>query len=192
MIPIETPRLILAPTPLAVMKTRLERADFVAAVPVATGDDTRRATSTLRVRFPSEWPGDALDLFPLWIAQREAHPAQDDWGGTMIDRAERVAVGQMSFKGPPDETGAVELGYGVNPSYHNRGYATEMAHALVAWALTQAAVERVTAECLEDNRASARVLEKAGFKRIGRGMDDDGPLVLWERTRYSPEGMPHS
>lgn len=32
----------------------------------------------------------------------------------------------------------------------------------------------------EDNIASARVLEKAGFRRTGERMDDEGRLILWE------------
>ncbi len=182
MFTIETPRLILTPTPLDVMKTRLERDDFVAAVPVAIDRDGQRVTEALRVHFPAEWPGpDALDAYPLWIAEREAQPERDAWGGIIVDRAALVAVGGMGFKGLPDETGAVELGYSVNASYQGRGYATEMAEALVAWTLRQPTVRRVTAECLEDNAASIRVLEKAGFVRVGHRMDDEGPLLLWER-----------
>jgi len=180
---IETPRLILAPTPLDVLKARLERDDIVADVPIVVERAGRRVAETLRVRFPPEWPGDALDLFPLWIAQRELTPHQDEWGGIMIDRAELAAVGQMSCKAAPDRYGAVELGYGVNPSYHNRGYATEMARALVDWSLTQRGVTRVVAECLADNAASIRVLEKSGFRRAGRRLDGEGPLILWERMR---------
>jgi ribosomal-protein-alanine N-acetyltransferase len=180
---LETPRLILATTPLAVLKTRLERDDVVADVPIAVGKNGQRRAEVWRVHFPPEWPGDALDMLPLWIMQREVAPEREEWGGTMIDRATRVAVGQMSFKGLPDESGAVELGYGVNPSYHSRGYATEMARTLVEWALTQSAVARVTAECLADNKASIRVLEKSHFKQVGRRVDEDGPLLQWERTR---------
>jgi len=69
----------------------------------------------------------------------------------------------------------------VNASYQGRGYATEMAQALVAWALRQPTVRRVTAECLEDNPASIRVLEKSGFVQSGRRKDEEGPLLLWER-----------
>jgi len=180
---LETPRLILSTTPLEVLKTRLERDDFVADTPISVYQHGRQIRETPRVHFPPEWPGDALDVLPLWIMQRELWPEQEDWGGTMIDRAEFVAVGQMGFKGLPDKTGAVELGYGVNLSYHNRGYATEMARALVEWALRQPGVTRVTAECLEDNQASIRVLEKSLFARAGRRMDEDGPLILWRRTR---------
>ena len=56
----------------------------------------------------------------------------------MIRREDRLAVGSMGFKAPPDGTGTVEIGYAVNRSHRGRGYATEMAAALVAWALAPA------------------------------------------------------
>jgi RimJ/RimL family protein N-acetyltransferase len=102
----------------------------------------------------------------------------------MISRSERLAVGQMGFKSPPDASGAVELGYGVNASCRNRGYATEMAQALTAWALKHPSVRRVLAECAEGNRGSIRVLEKAGFRPVGRRLDpEEGTLLLWAQGR---------
>jgi len=181
MFTIETPRLILASIPLDVMKTRLMRDDFVAAVPVFVDRDGGRVNQVLSVHFVPEWPADPLGLFPRWIAQREAQPDRDDWNGIIINRNGLVPVGGMGFKGLPDESRTVELGYNVIPSYQGRGYATEMAQALVGWALGQPTVRRVTADCLEDNAASIRVLEKSGFVRIGRRLDDKRPLLLWER-----------
>lgn len=104
--------------------------------------------------------------------------------GTIIDRAEQVAVGQMGFKGLPDASGMVEIGYGVNPSYPGKGCATEVAAALSDWALEQHGVTRVTAECLDDNSASIRVLEKVGFRRVGTciNAEEGGTLIVWERT----------
>ena len=103
----------------------------------------------------------------------------------MIRREDLLAVGSMGFKAPPDTTGTVEIGYAVNRSQRGRGYATEMAGALVAWALAQPGVQRVTAECLARNAASARVLEKLRFDRVGRRGSPEGELLLWER-RGSP------
>jgi [ribosomal protein S5]-alanine N-acetyltransferase len=124
-----------------------------------------------------------LDVFPRWVAEREADPDREPWGGVIIDRADRVAVGGMGFSALPDEAGTVEFGYAINPSYRNRGYATEMAQALVAWALVQPAVKCVAAECLEDNAQSVRVLEKCGFTRVGHRVAEEGPLITWERVR---------
>jgi len=120
-------------------------------------------------------------MFPIWIARRERSPDPGPWcDGVAVRREDLLAVGSAGFKSPPDWTGTVEIGYAVNRSLRGHGYATETAAALVTWALRQPEVLRVTAECLESNPASARVLEKSGFQRVGRRGSEDGELLLWE------------
>lgn len=181
---LETPRLLLVGTPLHVIETRLERESFDDVVSTPDGE--------LHVTFPAEWPGDALVVFPMLFDQLRDAPNSVPWGGTIIDKVERTAVGQISFKSLPDASGTVEVGYGVNPSYEGRGYATEATRALVGWALTQPGVTRVTAECLESNVGSVRVLEKAGFAQIGERFDEEegGRLILWERRDNARAGHP--
>jgi RimJ/RimL family protein N-acetyltransferase len=170
---LETRRLVLIQTPLAVLQKRLERDTFTADVVLPDGP--------VRVTFPAEWPGEALKLFPTMIEEYGRAPGDVPWGGMVIDRGEWVAVGQMGFRDRPVD-GVVEVGYGINPSYRNRGYATEMVRALTDWALAQPTVSRVVAECRPDNVGSIRVLEKTGFERIGQRFDEeDGVLIVWER-----------
>lgn len=177
MFQLDTARLVLVGTPLHVIEARLERDTF--GVPVEVGPETWDVT------FPAEWPGDALVIFPMLVAQLRSAPETVPWNSTLIERATRTAIGQMGFKGLPDLSGTVELGYGVNPSAWGRGFATEAARALTEWALAQPDVRRVTAECLDTNAGSVRVLEKAGFTRTGERYDEEegGRLILWERTR---------
>lgn len=93
-----------------------------------------------------------------------------------------VRVRCMGFKGLPDAEGALELGYGINASQRNHGFASEMAEALTAWALARPDVRFLKAACRKDNVASVRVLEKAEFLRVSSRIDDeDGPLILWEK-----------
>lgn len=179
---IETPRLVLIATPPAVVARRLQRDDFTAPLSIDLSDSGTGAAPVL-VSFPPEWPGDAIAFFPELQRRYATDPDHEEWGGIMIDRERLVAVGQMSAKAPPDHTGTVEIGYGVNESMRGIGYATEMARAFTTWLLRQPAVRRVTAECLVDNQASVRVLDKSGFRRIGERPDDEGLLVLWERVR---------
>ena len=191
MLTLGTPRLLFATTPVAVMRERLAGADFLADVPAGPRGTTAE-TCRLGVRFPEEWPGeDALSMLPFWIAQRERLGDPGPWSdGVVIRREDRLAVGSMGFKAPPDTTGTVEIGYAVNRSQRGRGYATEMAGALVAWAFTQPGVQRVTAECLARNAASARVLEKLRFDRVGRRGSPEGELLLWERRGSGRELSP--
>lgn len=61
--------------------------------------------------------------------------------------------------------GEANLGYVLARPYWNRGLMTEAVRAIVNWALSQEQIHRVWAVCEVHNTASARVLEKAGFRR---------------------------
>ena len=76
------------------------------------------------------------------------------------DRRSGAVVGSIAAH--PEEH-RVALGYLTAPTEWGKGYMTEAAAALATWFLEQPEVHRVWAVCDVDNRASARVLEKAGF-----------------------------
>ncbi|MCT9091251.1 GNAT family N-acetyltransferase [Streptomyces sp. ASQP_92] len=89
------------------------------------------------------------------------------WGAYVMVRAEDGrAIGGIGFHGPPED-GRVEIGYDLAESARGQGYATESLAALTAWALAQPGVETVYATTDEDNTASQRVLNRAGFTRVG-------------------------
>ncbi len=91
------------------------------------------------------------------------HPRLLGWGVWFVRLKETgEIIGDAGFKGNPDYAGAVDIGYGFLPERRGRGYATETARALVAWAFAHGA-GRVTAETLRENAASIRVLRKNGF-----------------------------
>jgi [ribosomal protein S5]-alanine N-acetyltransferase len=73
----------------------------------------------------------------------------------------------------------VEIGYSIVPAYQGNGYASEATQAMVNWAFGHESVRRVTANCLNDNRASIRVLQTVGMTQIGRS----GPLLDWSLER---------
>jgi RimJ/RimL family protein N-acetyltransferase len=74
-----------------------------------------------------------------------------------------ILVAGGGFMGPP-KGGVAQIGYSVLPQFQRQGYATEMVGGLVRWALAQPGVDRVAAETEWANPASARVLEKSGFR----------------------------
>lgn len=81
----------------------------------------------------------------------------------------------------PYAAGTVRIGYGVAPDCCGRGIATRAVAQLLAWARTDARVERVTAETGLANIASQRVLERNRFARIGTRFDaEDGDLIVWQ------------
>ena len=63
---------------------------------------------------------------------------------------------------------AASLGYWMGAPHAGRGLMTDAARAGVRFAFVTLRLNRLEAACLSNNIASARVLEKAGFKREGR------------------------
>ena len=169
--PIVTERLRLVPATLALARAELEDRTAFAAL--------------LDARVPEAWPpqtvAEALPLFALWL---QAAPACGGWfSWYALARQEdgaAVLVASGGFIGPPLD-GEVAVGYAVLPQFEGRGYASEMAGALVEWALAQPRVERVIAETEWANPASVRVLSKLGFVPSGSAKAAQG--LRFERRR---------
>jgi RimJ/RimL family protein N-acetyltransferase len=82
--------------------------------------------------------------------------------------------------------GEVELGYGLRKPSWGRGYASEIAQALVRRAFGEMGIDRLVASVTVANVASVRVLEKAGLRRTGISVclpDEDEPSVKFVLTR---------
>ena len=77
-------------------------------------------------------------------------------------------VGRISLGGI--SRGALQnayLGYGVDKEHGGRGIATQAVKLAVGVAFEELGLHRVQAAVVPENRASARVLEKAGFREEG-------------------------
>jgi RimJ/RimL family protein N-acetyltransferase len=64
-----------------------------------------------------------------------------------------------------------ELGYVFSPDYWGQGYATEATVALLRFGFGELKLHRIFATCDPRNRASSRVLEKAGMRYEGHLRD---------------------
>ena len=129
-------------------------------------------------------PFEKAQLSVAWLAQFEASGASDPWvhGFRLVHRSSGNIVGFCSFKGPPAD-GVVEIAYGIAPDEQGKGYATEAARALVAFARTFPEVKVIRAHTLADGVASKRVLEKCGFQYVGEVVDpEDGPVLRFESS----------
>jgi uncharacterized repeat protein (TIGR04076 family) len=91
----------------------------------------------------------------------ESHIWYTYW--VMVLKAEQRLIGGCGFKGPADERNQVEIGYGTDDAFRNRGFMSEAVAGMVAWALSQPGVCSVRAETANTNVASMRVLQKVGF-----------------------------
>ena len=124
------------------------------------------------------------ELSPDWLALLDASTSADPWtyGYSLVLRDSDTVVGRAGFKGPPAADGVVEIAYGLSPEYQGKGYATEAAEALTAYAFSSGKVRVVRAHTLPESNASGRVLTKCGFRRVGEVIDpEDGLVWRWEK-----------
>ncbi len=91
-------------------------------------------------------------------------------------------VGGLCFKGPPNANGEVEIGYGVDTEYQNRGLMTETLLVMCRWAFEQPGVAAILAETERANLASQRVLQKTGFVPFR-----ETETMRWWRLERTPE-----
>jgi [ribosomal protein S5]-alanine N-acetyltransferase len=132
-------------------------------------------------------PAEKAELSAEWMARFHASSEMDMWvhGFRIVHRDNRT-VGACMFKGPPKE-GVVEIAYGINPDQQGKGYATEAAHALVAYALNSGEVSLVLAHTLPESTASQKVLAKCGFRHVGEVVDpEDGLVWRFEKAIGEP------
>jgi ribosomal-protein-alanine N-acetyltransferase len=65
-----------------------------------------------------------------------------------------------------------ELGYWIAPALWGQGLMTEAALGVVSFGFDNLGLHKITVQCLADNAASRRVIEKCGFRFVGRREED--------------------
>ena len=123
------------------------------------------------------------EISPNWLERLKNAIGPDPWSCMFRIRLINAGleIGSCGFKGAPDENGVVEIAYGIDEPYQNRGFATESAGALTAYAQSLDEVRLVRASTKSENVASERILLKCGFTLIGQFNDpEDGLVNRWQ------------
>lgn len=72
-----------------------------------------------------------------------------------------------------------ELGYWIAPPLWGKGMMTEAAQAVVRCGFEALGLHKIYVRCITENVGSRRVIEKLGFRRVGRHEDD-----VWRDGRW--------
>ena len=122
-------------------------------------------------------------LWRIRLDQVARDPGSLAWiARAALDPATGAVVGHTGFHGPPDERGAVEVAYAVDPVWRRRGYGTAMLATALDWARASPDVTTVRASVSPDNAASLAILRRAGFTLVGEQHDEmDGLELVLER-----------
>ncbi|WP_266203923.1 GNAT family N-acetyltransferase [Pontibacter kalidii] len=161
--PIYTNRLVLVPFTLPVARALL-----------AFNTNILAGIGLQPTRF---WPDqESMDSLPRIIKRLEQLPEPTGFESWMIVLQHNATViGDAGFKGAPNQEGVVDIGYSIIEQEQQKGYGLETARALVEWAFRHPQVKVVTANCLLENTASIRLLEKLGMQETVR----DDEMIYW-------------
>ena len=92
-----------------------------------------------------------------------------DWAVTLADGGKMIGTCGFTRLDLPHNKG--EVGYVLNPDYHNLGYATEAVSAILEFGFDQLCLHRLEARFMQGNDASLRVMEKVGMTFEGFARD---------------------
>ena len=85
----------------------------------------------------------------------------------ILDNASGLMIGYCGLR-YLEEIDDTEVLYGLAKDYWGRGIATQAVRAAIAYGFEQAALSRIVALSFPENKASRRVMEKAGLRYEGR------------------------
>lgn len=101
-------------------------------------------------------------------------PGQPGWFQFALEEKESgTFLGDCALDAHADHPGLARIGYTVARPFWNRGFATEAVASLATFAFDSLGFHRITASVDPYNMASRRVLEKAGFAKLGRFADSE-------------------
>jgi RimJ/RimL family protein N-acetyltransferase len=124
---------------------------------------------------------------PLAEAQQKVEQfAQDDpaapgWFQYAVD-LDGVLIGDVGLN-LDENLMQAELGFTLAPAYQGQGYATEAVRGLLDDVFIVRKLHRVSAECDARNTASARLLERVGFKPEGLRLSNGFHKGEWTDDR---------
>lgn len=149
---------------------RTDRLDLVPAptefIELLVANEYARAGDLLNIIVTDGWPNDddARAGLSFHLKAIQSDSAELLWRIRLIVlRSIRTVIGSINLKGLPDNSGTVEIGWGVVAEYRRQGIAVEASEVVMRWAASQPRVRRIIATVPAENLASIGVAERLGM-----------------------------
>jgi RimJ/RimL family protein N-acetyltransferase len=117
----------------------------------------------------------------MFLEQQAAQPRREFQLAMTLPGNEWV-IGNCGLRRKSENDWEADIGYELAPEHWGKGYATEAARALIAFGFRELGLHRLSAWCVADNTASARVLEKCGLRLEGRLRENEFYKGRWWDT----------
>ena len=168
---------VIAEPDVTIRPLRLSDAD---AVQRYASDERIAGTTTI----PEPYPEDGGETFVKQAV--EAHANEEAFYFGIL--ADGELIGAIDLRSIESEKRTVECGYAIAASHWGKGIATKAVALALRYAFCELRVDIVFAHCLKRNPASARVLEKNGFRETGDFASDlpkfkDEPSRAFQLTK---------
>lgn len=124
--------------------------------------------SALDATLAPGWPLESHEEDLPWVLKDMKDNETGWWVWWILLRPELLdtkplVIGNVGFKGPPENGGLLEVTFAVAERYQGRAYATEALTTLVAWSLQQTGVKKIWGDTTPTNFGSMNVFQRSGF-----------------------------
>lgn len=162
---------------LQIQTNRLTLRPFTKQICEETLSSSTSSLVALGIIPARDWPDlETLDTLPRILANLNKVQSPSGFESWMIiHKSTNILIGDIGFKGTPNEYGQIDLGYGIVQSETRKGYAKEAALGLIEWAFMQAEVKMITASCSKENFASQKILTFLNFTKV----EENNEMIKW-------------
>jgi len=90
-------------------------------------------------------------------------------------------IGSAGFHNLPDVNGMIEIGFGIDPTFQNKGYGKQLLHGMWNWVVKEPGVKTLRYTVSPSNLISKQIIKKLEFNLVGEQIDDvDGVEEIYE------------
>lgn len=126
-------------------------------------------------------PEEAQAFVKMFLDQQAEQPRRKFQLAVTL-KEEQTMIGNCGIRMDVHKTHQADIGYELSPDHWGKGYATEIAQAVVNFGFTILHLHRIWAQCVAHNQGSVRVLEKLGMKLEARLRDNEYFKDRWWDT----------
>ncbi|HLF25834.1 MAG TPA: GNAT family protein [Anaerolineae bacterium] len=126
-------------------------------------------------------PEEVRRFVQAFIDQQHARP-RTKFQLALILKADKRLIGNCGIRRAALDAWEANIGYELDPREWGHGYATEAARAIVRFGFEELKLHRISAQCIAENTASVRVLERIGLQCEGRLRETEWMTGRWWDT----------
>jgi RimJ/RimL family protein N-acetyltransferase len=90
-------------------------------------------------------------------------------------------IGSAGFHNLPDQNGMIEIGFGIDAAFQNKGYGKQLLHGMWNWVVKEPRVKTLRYTVSPSNLISKQIIQKLEFNLVGEQLDDvDGVEEIYE------------